>query len=130
VPKLLTTGAQLNCTMGAAPSVFTAQGLPGAPMVMGSMPAATISEFTPANIPPFGVCQSMANPQVAAATAAAMGTLTPMPCVPNVVAPWAPQSKVMSANGIPLATAQSQCTCAWGGTISVQTPIQGPEDTQ
>jgi hypothetical protein len=131
VPKFLATGAMLQCTMGAAPSAFTAQGLPGVPQTLGSLPAATITEFVPMmNIMPFGVCQSPANPMVAAATAAAMGVLTPMPCIPNVVAPWAPPSQVATVNNIPLATAQSTCNCAWGGTISVQMATQGPEDTQ
>jgi hypothetical protein len=131
LPKFLATGATLQCTMGAAPSVFTAQPLPDAPMTLGSMAAATITEFIPMmNIMPFGVCQSPANPMVAAATAAAMGVLTPMPCIPNVVAPWAPPSACATLNQLPLATAESTCTCAWGGTISVQMPTQGPEDTQ
>jgi hypothetical protein len=131
VPKFLTTGATLACTMGAAPSVFTATTLPGTPMVLGSLPAATIMEFVPMmNIMPFAMCMSPANPRVAAATAAAMGVLTPMPCIPNVVAPWAPPSVVATANGLPLATAESMCTCAWAGMISAQMPIPGPEDSQ
>jgi Domain of unknown function (DUF4280) len=131
VPKFLTTGATLSCTMGAAPSVFTATTLPGAPMVLGSLPAATIMEFVPMmNIMPFAMCMSPANPMVAAATAAALGVLTPMPCIPNVVAPWAPPSVCVTVNSLPAATAQSTCMCAWGGTISVTMPTQGPEDTQ
>ncbi len=131
MPKFLATGAVLQCTMGAAPSVFTAQGLPGVPQTLGTLPAATIAEFVPMmNIMPFGVCQSPSNPMVAAATAAAMGVLTPMPCIPNVVAPWAPPSECATVSQMPLATAQSTCNCAWGGAISVQMPTQGPEDTQ
>ena len=131
MPKFLATGATLQCTMGMAPSVFTALALPGVPMTLGSLPAATIMDFVPMmNIMPFAMCQSPANPMVAAATAAAMGVLTPMPCIPNVVAPWAPPSVVATANGLPLATAQSTCMCAWAGTISVTMPTQGPEDSQ
>ena len=131
MPKFLATGAMLQCSMGAAPSVFTSTQLPGSPETLGSLPAATIMEFVPMmNIMPFAVCQSPANPMVAAATAAAMGVLTPMPCIPNVVAPWAPPSECVTLTGIPLATAQSTCMCAFGGTISVQTPTQGPENSQ
>jgi hypothetical protein len=117
--------------MGMAPSVFTSTQLPGAPDTLGSLPAATIMEFVPMmNIMPFAMCMSPANPMVAAATAAAMGVLTPMPCIPNTVAPWAPPSVVVSSNGIPLATVQSTCMCAWAGMISVMMPTMGPEDTQ
>lgn len=39
------------------------------------------------NVAPFGMCKTQANPQVAAATAAAQGVLTPMPCLPVIGAP-------------------------------------------
>lgn len=42
------------------------------------------------NIMPFGMCMSIANPTVAAATAAALGVLTPMPCIPATTSPWVP----------------------------------------
>ena len=130
MPKPLCTGTMLTCSFGVAPSVFVAHGQPGMPQIFGSLPVATITEFAISNIPPFGMCQSLANPQVAAATSAALGVLTPMPCVPAVVAPWAPPSAKVSGKGIPLATVQSKCVCAYGGMIAVQTPVQGPADTQ
>jgi hypothetical protein len=115
--------------MGVAPSVFVATPLPGAPMVLGAMEAATMDQTLPANIPPFGMCQSMANPSVASATAAAQGVLTPMPCTPTVVAPWAPPSVCALSNNIPIATVSSICNCAFGGVVSVSTPVAGPLET-
>ena len=73
------------------------------------------------NILPFGMCQSPSNPTVAAATAAAMGTLTPMPCVPAIVAPWVPGGKEMIAN-LPALLDNCKCMCMWGGQISVNMP--------
>ena len=129
MPLPLCTGALLNCTMGLTPTVFTANPLPGAPMILGSMPAATIDQVLPTNILPFGMCSSPANPAVAAATAAALGVLTPAPCLPTPAGPWAPPSMVARVNMIPLATVASKCICAFGGLISVTAPIPGPADS-
>lgn len=67
-------GTVLQCSFGMAPSVLNV--LPTA-RVISSMPMASIADCVPlVNIMPFGMCSSMANPTVAAATAAAMGALT------------------------------------------------------
>ena len=59
----------------------------------GNQPVATIMDNKPmANVPPFGMCTTPSNPQVAAATSAALGVLTPQPCMPVIAAPWAPGS--------------------------------------
>ena len=57
-----------------------------------------------------------------AATAAALGTLTPMPCVPVIVGPWAPGAPTTVVGGSPMLTAGSQLHCAYGGVISVVVP--------
>ena len=82
------SGAMIMCSFGLAPSTLSV--VAPRPTVEGR-PVATITDVAPgANIAPFGMCQSLANPTVAAATAAALGVLTPMPCVPVVPAPWTP----------------------------------------
>ena len=87
--QVVSTGMMM-CPFGAAPSTLNV--LPTNRVMCASMPAATIMDFAPfVNIPPFGVCMSLANPMVAAATAAALGVLTPMPCIP-VTTPWKPGS--------------------------------------
>jgi hypothetical protein len=82
-------------------------------------------DVTPSNIPTFGMCTSLANPQVAAATTAAQGVLTPQPCVPAIVSQWVPGSVTSVINGLPVLTNNSTCTCAWLGTITVVAPSQG-----
>jgi hypothetical protein len=90
-----------------------------------NMLAATIMDNKPmANIPPFGMCNSMANPQVASATAAALGVLTPMPCVPVIAAPWTPGSPMVLIGGKPALNNMSKCMCNWGGVISINMPGQ------
>jgi hypothetical protein len=74
------------------------------------------------NIMPFGMCNSMANPMVAAATAAALGVLTPMPCIPNTVAPWVPGSPTVLIGNQPALNDSSTCMCAWGGVIKINVP--------
>ena len=125
MPELLTTGCVLTCTFGITPSVFITEPLPGKPVIEGALDAATIMDIIPFdNILPFGMCESLANPEVAAATAAALGVLTPMPCVPLIPDPWEPPSLMMFYEALPLATVESKCLCAWGGEISVDAPTE------
>jgi hypothetical protein len=122
MPELLTTGCMLTCSFGASPAPFDALELPGKPVVDG-FPAAAIDEIVPLlNVPSFVMCKSVANPEVAAATAAALGVLTPMPCVPVIADPWEPPSPVLKFAELPLATVLSKCVCAWGGMVSVDVP--------
>ena len=74
---IVCSGAMLKCSFGTAPGSMTV--LP-ANMVQTATPIANIMDNIPMmNIMPFAMCQSMSNPTVAAATAAAQGVLTPMP---------------------------------------------------
>ncbi len=118
MPQPVVAGAALKCTFGAAPSAFIV--LPLARVLIEGRPAATVMDHVPiANIPTFGLCRSPANPAVAAATAAAMGTPTPAPCVPETVAPWVPGAPTVLVGGLPLLSSGSVCACAFGGVISV-----------
>jgi len=106
-------GAQLKCTFGLAPSslIVVPQ---GQPVMMEGKFAATIMDFVPMkNIPPFGMCNSPMNPQFIAATAAALGTPTPVPCLP-VTTPWAPGAPTTMINNFPALVSGSMCMCAWG----------------
>lgn len=117
------TGALLMCPFGVAPAVLNATS--AITTSTTAMPAATIMDFAPmVNIPTFGMCMSPANPEVAAATAAALGVLTPMPCIPATVAPWTPGSPTVTKSGIPALDETSICTCMWGGVITITDPGQ------
>ena len=90
-----------------------------------STAAARNKEMVPAmNIPPFGMCMSLSNPTVAAATAAALGVLTPMPCVPVPVGPWKPGAAKTLIGNMPALTSPSLCNCSWGGVITITEPGQ------
>lgn len=118
----VTTGAVLMCSFGAAPSALNV--IP-AGVLAGGMPAATIMDHVPfANVAPFGVCSCLGNPTVAAATATALGALTPMPCVPATPAPWLPGSPTVLIGGKPALQDASVLMCAWGGVIRVTAPAQ------
>jgi hypothetical protein len=115
-------GANLQCSFGAAPSALMV--LP-ANKVMTGTPAANIMDGKPmVNILPFGVCNCPANPLVAAATAAALGVLTPMPCIPATAAPWAPGAPTVLVGGMPSLQNSSKLMCNWGGVIQVLAPGQ------
>jgi hypothetical protein len=116
------TGAMMTCSFGVAPAVLNAT--PTGVMV-SDMPAATIMDFVPMeNIPTFGMCNTPSNPEVASATAAALGVLTPMPCVPVTTTPWTPGAVSVTINGQPALTNECTCTCMWGGMITITDPGQ------
>ena len=124
MPQLVCTGALVTCTFGVAPAPLTVIPI-GKPVQTSKQLAANIIASQPlANIPSFGMCMCPANPQVAAATAAALGVLTPMPCIPATTAPWAPGSPKVMVDGSPALTNTCQCMCMWGGVITVSAPGQ------
>ena len=111
-------GAVLQCSFGAAPSSLVV--LPINRVLAEGPPAANIMDHKPMiNIMPFGVCSSLANPSVAAATAAAMGALTPMPCVPMTMSPWVTGAPTVLIANIPALNNTSKCMCNWAGVISI-----------
>jgi hypothetical protein len=115
-------GAMLKCTFGVAPGTLMV--LP-ANCVLTAVPDANIMDNKPMmNILPFGMCQSMANPMVAAATAAALGVLTPMPCIPATTAPWGPGSPTVLIGNMPALNNSSKLMCMWGGVIGINAPGQ------
>jgi hypothetical protein len=117
MPNQVVMGAMMTCTFGAAPSSLVV--LPVNKVLAEGPPAANIMDFKPmVNIMPFGVCNSMANPMVAAATAAALGVLTPMPCIPMTSAPWVPGAPTVMIANMPALDNVSKCLCNWGGVIA------------
>src|SRR5947207_8042730 len=110
-------GAVMQCSFGAAPATLAV--VPASAVLTGA-PDATIMDFAPiVNVPPFGMCSSPSNPTVIAATAAAMGVLTPMPCVPMTVAPWVPGSPTVLIGNMPALNDSSKLNCAWAGIIQI-----------
>lgn len=121
MPPNVTSTALLTCSFGVAPAALNV--LPLSRVMIENKPAATIKDIIPTtNIPPFGMCSSLTNPQVAAATTAALGVLTPMPCIPIPLGPWKPGAAKTMIGGAPALTAGSLCNCAWGGVITIGFP--------
>ncbi len=116
-------GASMMCTFGVAPASLVA--LPTGQLMTPAVPSANTSAFAPVvNVPSFGACSSMANPTVASATAAALGVLTPMPCVPMTTSPWIPGATTTINGAMPAVDLSHKLMCTWGGSISVLSPGQ------
>jgi uncharacterized protein DUF4280 len=125
VAQLVVNGAVIKCAFAMPPGIGTLTVLPARRVNGSSQPAATIMDSAPmVNVASFGACMSPTNPQVAAATAAALGVLTPQPCIPVIPAPWAPGSPTVMIGGQPALTNTCQCMCQWGGVITVVSPGQ------
>src|SRR5689334_13501961 len=124
MPMQVCMGAQMMCTMGMAPSALVV--LPvGKFTFTNQMPDANIMDHIPmVNILPFGMCTCPANPTVAAATAAALGVLTPMPCIPATSTPWTPGAPNVEIAGMPALDSISKCLCNWVGVITVSYAAQ------
>ena len=121
MPMQVVHGAQLSCSFGLAPSSLTV--LPSNQSQSENQVAATIMDTIPmTNIMPFGMCASPANPQVASATAAALGVLTPQPCIPATTSPWAPGSPNVLIINQPALDSASTCMCMWTGVITIGMP--------
>jgi uncharacterized Zn-binding protein involved in type VI secretion len=108
----VSTGAELACTFGLVPAVFSASSVD----VAATTPAGVVTDVTVANIPSFGMCSAPTNPGVIAAG-------VPVPCLP-VLMPWTPGSARVTINGVPALDDASQCTCAWAGVVTVSSPGQ------
>jgi hypothetical protein len=123
MPPLVVTGAMCACTFGVAPSALMV--LPTNMVLAGSLPAASVQDnIAMTNIMPFGMCITPSNPQVAAATAAALGVLTPQPCIPIITGPWTPGATKVQIRGAPALHNACICMCAWGGVVSITSPGQ------
>jgi hypothetical protein len=119
-------GAQLACSCGTSPSNLVI--LPLNRVLSSNQFAANIQDRIPmVNILPFGMRLTPSNPQVAAATAAAMGVLTPQPCLPVTPSPWTPGALTDLIANQPALDNTSMCTCIWGGIITVASPGQTTE---
>lgn len=119
-------GASLMCSFGTTPSSLVV--LPLNRVMTNNQPAANILDHKPmVNILPFGMCTSLANPTVASATSAAMGVLTPMPCLPMTTSPWVTGSISVILGNQPSLNNTSKLMCNYAGSISVIMPGQTTE---
>ncbi|MCA0215401.1 MAG: DUF4280 domain-containing protein [Proteobacteria bacterium] len=116
-------GATLQCSFGVAPGTLMV--LPANLVMTGGVPGGNIMDNKPmVNVLPFGMCNSPSNPMVAAATAAALGVLTPMPCIPVTAAPWVPGAPTVLIGNMPALQNSCKLMCNWGGVIQMLVPGQ------
>jgi hypothetical protein len=118
--KYVCNGGKLKCSMGSRKSDFGVIPVRLAQVRIKGNLMGTIMDNKPfVNIRPFGQCQSLANPLVAAATAACNGKLQKMPCIPNTTTPWIGGKTRVCICGEPTVLDNSKLTCAWLGIIEV-----------
>lgn len=117
-------GAQLACSMGTSTSNLVV--LPDRKILLDGQPQANIMDYQPlTNVMPFGMCSSLANPIVAAATAANYGVLTPQPCIPAITSPWMNGESKLLLKNFPALCQDCTLQCMYAGTISIVNCGQG-----
>jgi len=118
------SGAKMKCSMGSHGANLCVMH-PVEPVRVEGNPIAAMLDYKPMlNIKPFGQCRSLANPVVAAATAANYGRLQPMPCVPNTTLPWIGAKMNVRIKGNPALLDTSKLMCMWAGIIEITNPGQ------
>ena len=119
MPYYVCKGAKLKCSMGNQQSDLGVVH-PVKPVYLHGENMANIMDNKPMmNINPFGQCKSLANPTVAAATAANLGRLQPMPCIPNTVTPWTGGKTDVLVKMQPALLNNGKLMCMWAGMIEV-----------
>lgn len=113
---MVAAGAAVCCTFGTAPGNLNVTSQTA--VTVEGKPIATIQDTA---ISTFGMCSSMANPQVASATAAALGVLTPQPCSMAPAGLWSAAAPTLFVNAKPALTSNASLLCATGaGNISIR----------
>ena len=121
--QAVVTMANVTCIFGTTPATLKATS--NLKVTTGGKPLCVIADTAPTvNIGSCGMCSSLANPAVAAATAAALGVLTPQPCVPATTGSWIPNNTKVLIGGQPALTLGSTCMCSYGGTVNIVDPGQ------
>ena len=112
-------GAKLSCSQGDQISILAMPQSHGV-YVKNKAQMNTMDYKPYVNIQPFGLCHTLSNPSVAAATAANNGVLTPMPCTPVVTMPWINGKDDQLIEKQPALINQSINMCLYCGTIKVE----------
>lgn len=112
-------GAKLSCSQGDQTSILKMPVSHG--VYTKNKAQMNTMDYKPnINIQPFGLCQTLANPIVAAATAANNGVLKPMPCTPVITMPWINGKDDQLIENHPALISQSINMCMYCGTIKVE----------
>ncbi len=121
--QAVVTTANVTCSFGTTPAILN--GTSNLTVTAEGKPLCVITDTAPSvNIGSCGMCSSLANPAVAAATAAALGVLTPQPCVPATTGSWIPNNTKVLVGGQPALTLGATCMCSYGGVINIVNPGQ------
>ncbi len=119
---VIVQGTLLKCGFGNVPTPIMV--LPDK-KVNAMLPVAVKTDHIPfLNILPVGMCSNPANPMVAAATAAALGVLTPMPCIPCTAEDWTGSCSKVKVRGQEALNMDSKLSCLFGGSIQAAAPVQ------
>jgi hypothetical protein len=112
------SGAKIKCSFGDKIAQLTVY--PDRTVFLTGQPMANISDHISLyNIAPFGKCHTTSFPPTGAATAAAHGKLTPMPCVPGTNSNWMNGKNDYIIKGDPALLKSSFCRCCYGGVITI-----------